>query len=85
MKGKVLEAFACKKLVIGSKASFDGIPVENGVNAIMADTPEEYIELIARYILDVPARETVGINAFKLVKDEFDIDIVVNKWKQICK
>lgn len=46
VKFKVLESIACGTPVIGSKIAFEGIPADYNKFMLLANTPEEYVELI---------------------------------------
>lgn len=42
IRGKVLEAWACGKAVVGTSLAFQGIPAVHGQNALVAETPAEF-------------------------------------------
>lgn len=44
---KILEAMASGKLVVSTRVGMQGIPVESGVHALLADTPEDFATALA--------------------------------------
>lgn len=85
LKNKVLEAMACEKVVVGSQLSFDGIPIRNEVDAIIASNADDYVLQIKKYI-DNPAKsEQVGRNAAQLIRAKFDINRTIGEWRQLIE
>lgn len=48
IKGKVLESMACGTPVVGTAKAFEGMPVQDGVQALHAETPEQFCDQILR-------------------------------------
>jgi glycosyltransferase involved in cell wall biosynthesis len=85
LKNKILEAMVCRKVVVGSPLSFDGIPICNNVHAAIASSPDEYIAQVIKYLDDSAQRKHVGDNAFELIRDNFDLAYTVEGWKQVIQ
>jgi glycosyltransferase involved in cell wall biosynthesis len=73
---KLLEAMAMGKAIIGTKAAFTGIPVHDGVHALVRDDPQEFAEAIVALLEDEKLRCQLGKAARELVAEHFD-------WRQI--
>jgi len=73
---KLLEAMAMGKAIVGTKAAFIGIPVHDGVHALVRDDPQEFAEAIVALLEDETLRCQLGKAARELVAEHFD-------WRQI--
>jgi glycosyltransferase involved in cell wall biosynthesis len=83
LKNKVVEAMACGKVVIGSKLSFDGIPVKSGTHAVIAESANDYLEAIKYYLDHLEDRSKLQTAASALIKKHFDLVNIVSMWKKL--
>jgi polysaccharide biosynthesis protein PslH len=60
MRVKIIEAFCMNKPVVASSAAAKGLPVENGVNILVADSPGEFAAHIGSLISDPHFAMTLG-------------------------
>ena len=57
--------------------------VKNGETGILVSNPEEWEEGLSRLIEDRFLRETMGRNAYKECKRNFNLDYTVDKWVKV--
>jgi polysaccharide biosynthesis protein PslH len=72
IKIKTLQAMAHAKPIIGFAGAFRGVPVEHGVNALIANSPENFAELFEGLVLDRKRRCEIGAAAREFVRTNFD-------------
>jgi len=68
---KVLEAFAHHCPVVSTSAGIEGIEVEEGTHALIADTPEEFANACLRLIREPRLGRELGQRAFELVSERY--------------
>lgn len=73
---KLLEAFATACPVVTTRVGAMGFPIENGVQAFLAETPDEYESTLRRLMTDSQLRRRVGQNARQMILDRYT-------WKRI--
>jgi glycosyltransferase involved in cell wall biosynthesis len=76
MRVKIVEGMAMQKCIISSSLGAEGINFENGVNILIANNREEFYEAIKLCIADEEYCKYVGVNARKLMEQQYDINIV---------
>jgi len=76
MRVKIVEGMAMQKCIISTSLGAEGINFENGVNILIANNREEFYEAIKLCIADEEYCKHVGINARKLIEQQYDINIV---------
>ena len=72
IKIKTLEAMAHGKPMIGFPEAFRGVPVERGVHALIADSPEEFARSLEVLIFDPARRSEIGAAAREFIRVNFD-------------
>lgn len=72
IKVKTLDAMAHGKAMIGFRNAFRGVPVENGLQAMIADRPADFARLFEQLIDDEPRRRALGFAARDLIRTSFD-------------
>jgi glycosyltransferase involved in cell wall biosynthesis len=70
---KILEAMAMGKTIISTSMGARGIPVENDVNILLADTPGEFIVQITRCLNSEEFTRKIGANARQFAMERFDL------------
>ena len=66
---KIFEAMAMGKAIVSTRIGAEGLPIENGKNAILADRPDEFARQVVALLRDPSRRERMGQTARKLVED----------------
>jgi glycosyltransferase involved in cell wall biosynthesis len=72
IKIKTLEAMAHGKPMLGFVGAFRGVPIEHGVHALIANSPEEFARLFEGLISDRARRREIGGLAREFVRMNFD-------------
>jgi glycosyltransferase involved in cell wall biosynthesis len=57
---KIMEAWAAGRPVISSPIGAEGLPIANGENIVLAETPDEWVEEVLKLLLDEPRRRRLG-------------------------
>lgn len=68
---KVLEPMALGVPVVASSIAVGGLPVKNGRELLIADSPEEFADAVVRLFLDSPLHECLAQNAMRLVRSSY--------------
>jgi glycosyltransferase involved in cell wall biosynthesis len=72
LRTKILESFAHRLPVVTTRNACEGIPVRDGREAVLAETPEEFISGVARLLDDRELAASIGENALALVTEHYD-------------
>lgn len=72
MRIKVLEAMAYGKAIVGTSIGIEGIPFENGVHGLIANSESEFADAIAKLLRSPELRAELGQNARRLIHSEFN-------------
>jgi glycosyltransferase involved in cell wall biosynthesis len=83
IKIKTLEAMAHSKPVIGFPGAFRGVPVESGVHALIANSPEEFARLLEALISDPVRPQEIGAAAREFVRLNFDSASLADRLLQV--
>jgi glycosyltransferase involved in cell wall biosynthesis len=75
---KILEAMAMGRPVISTTQGAEGLKVTNGVNILLADTPEDFARHISALISDPQLGKRLGFAGRRLVEENYD-------WKTCLK
>lgn len=70
-RGKLLEAMAMGIPVVTTRLGAEGIPVREGENILLAETPEEFVRKTLGLLSDSQLRSRISANSRKLVVDRF--------------
>ncbi len=68
---KILEAMACHRPVITTRVGCEGLAVRDGVEVVLADTPQAQAEACVRLLNDAALRYRMGQAARALVEREY--------------
>jgi len=71
IKIKILEAMAMGKAVVTTSIGARGIGVTPEENIIIADDPKEFLNRVVELLNDEELRKKIGVNARKLVEEEY--------------
>lgn len=84
IKNKVLEALAMGCPVIATPLSMDGIHVQNGHDALVADGAA-MIEAIVQALEDTNLQAQLSVNGRKLIEQQYSWDSVGARYEQLYK
>lgn len=82
---KILEAMAMGKAIVGTSAAFTGIPVQDGLHALVRDDPEEFAKAILALLEDEGLRRSLGKAARKFVCEFFDWKKITDKLESLLE
>jgi len=68
---KLLEAFSMACAVVTTRVGGMGFPIENGVQALLAENPAEFESALRRLIAEPGLRRRLGENARAMILDRF--------------
>ncbi len=72
MRAKIIEAMALGKVVITTSIGLEGIEAQDGIDVCLANSPEEFIDVI-QYLLNHPADMIqIGINAHQYIVNNYE-------------
>jgi glycosyltransferase involved in cell wall biosynthesis len=69
---KLLEAFAMGCPVITTSVGAKGFPLQNGIEALLADTDVEFVAALQQLLSSSDLRARLGGNARRMIEREFD-------------
>jgi glycosyltransferase involved in cell wall biosynthesis len=75
---KIFEAMAMGKATVSTSVGAEGLPVQNGTNILLADTPTDFADAISRLFDDIPLRQRLGEAARTLVSENYS-------WRKIAE
>lgn len=73
---KVLEAMAMGKAIVSTRIGAEGIGLQDGVDALLADTPEEFAAAVCRLLDDAQLRQQLGAAARASAEARFGWDAI---------
>lgn len=82
---KIYEAMAMEKPIISTTIGAEGLPVESGVELLLADTPESFADGCVRALTDETLAETLARRAAARVRASFGWDKVAAEFAEICE
>jgi len=66
---KILDYFAAGIPVVSTSKGAEGIPIEPGVQAVIANSYDDFAQAVADLLNDAPARQAMGQAGRRFVKD----------------
>ncbi len=81
---KIYEAMAMEKAVVSTTVGAEGLPVRNGRDIVLADTPEGFATAITQLLTDTRRAEQLGRRAAAVVRAEFGWDRVADQFAATC-
>ena len=76
---KIIESMAMGKTVITTTVGAAGIDCTNGINILIADTPQQFADQLKRCVADPDLCRTIGCNARKLISEKYDNQILTKR------
>jgi len=80
---KVLDLFSYGMPIISTSIGCEGIPIDDGKNIIIANTPEEFFDSLNLIYEDDVLRMNLSQNAFKLIKREYSFSSAKEKYSNL--
>lgn len=82
---KVYEGMAAGLALVSTRIGVEGLPVEHGVHALIAETPEETSAAILTLMRDPEARHQLQTTARNWVQNEFSWSSAANRFFDLCR
>ncbi len=80
---KILEAMGLGTPVVTTRMGAEGIPVTDGRDILLADTPEEMAGAVIRILRDPATAEEIGRNARELVRERFQWPAIAAEFERL--
>lgn len=82
---KIYEAMAMEKPVISTTIGAEGLPVRDGTELLLADTPEAFAEAVVRVLTDEEFARGLALRAAETVRAKFGWNKVAAIFAEICE
>jgi polysaccharide biosynthesis protein PslH len=82
---KIYEAMAMEKPVVSTTIGAEGLPVKDGEEIVLADTPESFAENVVRLLKQESLSAQIGACAAAKVRAEFGWESVADSFAAICE
>ncbi len=82
---KIYEAMAMEKAIVSTTIGAEGLPVTDGRELLLADTPEAFAEAIIDVLWNKELARTLGNCAAQTVREQFGWEQVARKFAGICE
>ena len=83
MRGKIVEAMAMKRPVVGSSVALAGFEVTHGTEAMIADKPDAFAETVVRILTDTVLRDRIAQGGYELVRARHDWAVQVQAYHHL--
>jgi polysaccharide biosynthesis protein PslH len=81
---KIYEAMAMEKAIVSTTIGAEGLPVRDGVDLLLADSPEDFANAVVRVLSDQEFANGLGTRASALVRERFGWDRAAESFAAIC-
>lgn len=75
---KILEAMSMRVPVVSTNAGAEGVPYEHGKHLLLADSPDDFVQAIAKLLNNSKLRIDMSATAAEFVRKNYD-------WQQLCQ
>lgn len=82
---KIYEAMAMEKAIVSTTVGAEGLPVRDGIELLLADTPEAFAERVVSVITDDTLARELGERAASMVRGRFGWDQVAASFAEVCE
>lgn len=83
LKTRAIQCMGLGLVVAGTSIAFEGIDAASGLDAIVADDPEELRRLLSGVLRSVDRRNAMGIAAARFATESYSSDAVSRKWSAV--
>jgi sugar transferase (PEP-CTERM/EpsH1 system associated) len=81
---KIYEAMAMEKPVVSTTVGAEGLPLRDGEDLILADTPRAFADAVVRVLTDAETARGLGTRAAEKVRAQFGWDKVAAVFADLC-
>jgi sugar transferase (PEP-CTERM/EpsH1 system associated) len=82
---KIFEAMAMERPVVSTSIGAEGLPVRDGVELLIGDSPDEFAEAVIRVLRDPVAARRLGRSGAELVRKKYAWGRVADSFAAICE
>jgi polysaccharide biosynthesis protein PslH len=82
---KIYEAMAMEKPIVSTSIGAEGLPIRNGEEIILADTPESFAEAVIGLLRNEVLASELGKRGAARVRADFGWDAVSQNFANICE
>jgi len=82
---KIFEAMAMEKAIVSTSVGAEGLPVRNGQELFIADTPETFAAAVVDLLMNPPLARRMGQHARRTVCERFGWNGVAKRFAEICE
>ena len=82
---KIYEGMAMEKPIVSTTIGAEGLPVTNGEEIVLADTPESFADSVINLLHDETLAAEIGQRAAARVRKEFGWESVSDSFAAICE
>lgn len=78
MRVKIIESMSLQKAIVATSIAAEGINCLHNENIMIADNPENFANSVVILIKNLDLQKQIGDNAYKLIKEQFDMNKIAN-------
>ena len=82
---KIYEAMAMEKAIVSTSVGAEGLPVRDGKELFIADTPEKFAAAVVELLTNPSLAKKVGRHARQIVCEKFGWNGVAKRFAEICE
>lgn len=82
---KIYEAMAMEKPIVSTIIGAEGLPVKDGAELLLADSPEDFAACVVRVLKDEELARELGTRAAATVRERFGWGRVAMSFAEICE
>jgi len=82
---KIFEAMAMEKAIVSTSVGAEGLPVTNGKELRIADTPETFAAAVLDLLVNPQSAKQIGQQAGQVVRERFGWNGVAKRFAEICE
>jgi sugar transferase (PEP-CTERM/EpsH1 system associated) len=82
---KIYEAMAMEKAIVSTSIGAEGLPVNDGEEILLADSPEAFADAVVKLLQDESLAAEIGKRAAAKVREKFGWDTVAESFAAICE
>ena len=82
---KIYEAMAMEKPIVSTTVGAEGLPVRDGLELLLADSPKAFAAAVVRVLNDAESAKRLADSSAKLVREQFGWDRVAHRFAEICE
>jgi sugar transferase (PEP-CTERM/EpsH1 system associated) len=82
---KIFEAMAMEKPIVSTTIGAEGLPVVDGAELLIADSPESFAAAVVKLLTNAAAAKEMGLRAARTVRESFGWNKVAKRFAEICE